>query len=127
MNFSLFTGINRFDFWVNFSNLTRVLNSIPLRCTFSHELIFAASLRHGILNCCLTIIQRAYNYVSGKSKEAEMKRINKELANIRNKFKGKKFVYDMSSSELNVANFKNSIILLLTSEPGFLNYRFGFR
>lgn len=29
--------------------------------------------------------------VSGKSKEAEMKRINKELANIRNKFKGKFF------------------------------------
>ena len=28
-------------------------------------------------------------FVSGKSKEAEMKRINKELANIRNKFKGK--------------------------------------
>jgi len=27
--------------------------------------------------------------VSGKSKEAEIKRINKELANIRSKFKGK--------------------------------------
>ena len=28
------------------------------------------------------------SYVAGKSKEAEMKRINKELANIRSKFKG---------------------------------------
>lgn len=29
-------------------------------------------------------------FVTGKSKEAEIKRINKELANIRNKFKGDK-------------------------------------
>lgn len=28
-------------------------------------------------------------FISGKSKEAEIKRINKELANIRSKFKGK--------------------------------------
>ena len=30
-------------------------------------------------------------YFAGKSKEAEVKRINKELANIRSKFKGKAF------------------------------------
>ena len=58
-----------------------------------------------------------------------MKRINKELANIRNKFKGKKFVYaDVLTSmpELNVANFKKLIVLLLTSEPGFVNLKFDF-
>lgn len=31
-----------------------------------------------------------FSIISGKSKEAEIKRINKELANIRNKFKGDK-------------------------------------
>lgn len=36
---------------------------------------------HCVLMCVLLI--------SGKSKEAEIKRINKELANIRSKFKGK--------------------------------------
>ena len=40
------------------------------------------------LFCSTTTIQPCH-FVSGKSKEAEMKRINKELANIRNKFKGK--------------------------------------
>jgi hypothetical protein len=30
-----------------------------------------------------------YSFLLGKSKEAEIKRINKELANIRSKFKGK--------------------------------------
>lgn len=30
-----------------------------------------------------------YSFFQGKSKEAEIKRINKELANIRSKFKGK--------------------------------------
>lgn len=36
---------------------------------------------HCVLTCVVLI--------SGKSKEAEIKRINKELANIRSKFKGK--------------------------------------
>ena len=35
---------------------------------------------------------------AGKSKEAEIKRINKELANIRSKFKGKIFSYKFSYS-----------------------------
>lgn len=34
----------------------------------------------------------------GKSKEAEIKRINKELANIRSKFKGKRFNLDRETS-----------------------------
>jgi len=33
---------------------------------------------------------KCYNLLLGKSKEAEIKRINKELANIRSKFKGDK-------------------------------------
>ena len=48
----------------------------------------------GIVSCsllfliqCLTLI---FSFIVGKSKEAEIKRINKELANIRNKFKGDK-------------------------------------
>ena len=36
------------------------------------------------------MINSLYFVVAGKSKEAEVKRINKELANIRNKFKGDK-------------------------------------
>lgn len=43
----------------------------------------------GILNSFLTMFQHVFIFASGKSKEAEIKRINKELANIRNKFKGK--------------------------------------
>lgn len=35
-------------------------------------------------------LQYIHIFVAGKSKESEIKRINKELANIRNKFKGKK-------------------------------------
>ena len=35
------------------------------------------------------MFQHVFIFASGKSKEAEIKRINKELANIRNKFKGK--------------------------------------
>ena len=38
-----------------------------------------------------------YSY-TGKSKEAESKRINKELANIRSKFKGKKFIKESKGS-----------------------------
>jgi len=43
----------------------------------------------GILNSFLAMFQHVFIFASGKSKEAEIKRINKELANIRNKFKGK--------------------------------------
>lgn len=37
----------------------------------------------------------------GKSKEAEIKRINKELANIRSKFKGKCLIFVMRCSFVN--------------------------
>lgn len=51
------------------------------------------------MSICSIITQQALKYVirllsilwlAGKSKEAEIKRINKELANIRSKFKGDK-------------------------------------
>ena len=42
---------------------------------------------NNIIVVCLLYI---YFYFLGKSKEAEIKRINKELANIRSKFKGDK-------------------------------------
>ena len=39
-------------------------------------------------------------FVTGKSREAEVKRINKELANIRSKFKGKKTTAELVSSNI---------------------------
>lgn len=39
--------------------------------------------------CSLEAMKQFYSFLLGKSKEAEIKRINKELANIRSKFKGK--------------------------------------
>lgn len=53
--------------------VVKLLEYICLNCNFSHT--------------------RHYNlfFNPGKSKEAEIKRINKELANIRSKFKGKPF------------------------------------
>lgn len=44
-----------------------------------------------VSNNLLIVINNLYHSsIPGKSKEAEIKRINKELANIRNKFKGDK-------------------------------------
>lgn len=48
-----------------------------------------------IRNCklfisCIVFQLNKNNFLEGKSKEAEIKRINKELANIRSKFKGDK-------------------------------------
>lgn len=58
----------------------------------------SASAVHFVSFCCLlicsdhpVIISPCFLFLSsGKSKEAEIKRINKELANIRSKFKGDK-------------------------------------
>ena len=41
---------------------------------------------HNLSNLCANLF---LNFCLGKSREAEVKRINKELANIRSKFKGK--------------------------------------
>lgn len=50
--------------------------------------------------------------LKGKSKEAEMKRINKELANIRSKFKGRKMCYAYYNKTLVVKLWYIKVTLL---------------
>ena len=62
---------------------------------------------------------------SGKSKEAEVKRINKELANIRSKFKGKIFV----ASEVYLVKIKGQLGTPKSSvltDPGHLIHEWPF-
>ena len=55
-----------------------------------------------MINICLF-------YFIGKSKEQEVKRINKELANIRSKFKGKLPVYSLLIVIVCMLNYHDSI------------------
>lgn len=71
---------------------------------FSSDQHLPLQFTTGILNSFLTMFQHVFIFSSGKSKEAEIKRINKELANIRNKFKGK-FVRIICELKCILSNF----------------------
>ena len=59
---------------------------LPLSCKYYFNIYGVTN----VLNCCLLKVILKLIFTTGKSKEAEIKRINKELANIRSKFKGDK-------------------------------------
>jgi len=58
-----------------------------------YRICFRIHLFRLFLGCCFLLFIYLFLFVLGKSKEAEKKRTNKELANIRSKFKGKMSLY----------------------------------